>query len=99
MLWKVLIYDYIFPSYTTPPFQHSHLCYMQFLHVLLLDWPTFCLKGYSWSKRCHMTCVKYTKDLLSLAQVSELEISHNTLSYLELNVKKLMESDIKSYSI
>eukprot|EP00268_Persea_americana_P018471 TRINITY_DN191_c2_g1_i5.p1 TRINITY_DN191_c2_g1~~TRINITY_DN191_c2_g1_i5.p1 ORF type:complete len:114 (-),score=0.50 TRINITY_DN191_c2_g1_i5:264-605(-) len=42
----------LFPSFSTNPSQHSHLYYTHFVHVLLLDWPTFCSIGHSWSNCC-----------------------------------------------
>eukprot|EP00268_Persea_americana_P000300 TRINITY_DN10113_c2_g1_i2.p1 TRINITY_DN10113_c2_g1~~TRINITY_DN10113_c2_g1_i2.p1 ORF type:complete len:129 (+),score=0.07 TRINITY_DN10113_c2_g1_i2:284-670(+) len=29
--------------------QHSHLYYIHFVHMLLLNWPTFCFIGHSWT--------------------------------------------------
>lgn len=49
---KTFISDYIFPSFTTHP---SHLYCSHFVHVLHLDWPTLCFKGWSSSNQF---CVK-----------------------------------------
>ena len=51
MISKTLISNFILPNFTTHPPQHSHLYYIHFAHILLLDWLTLCSIGHSWSNR------------------------------------------------
>ena len=52
MLSKTFISNSNLPSFSIYPPQHSHLCYIHFVNMLLLDWPTFCSIGPSWSNHC-----------------------------------------------
>lgn len=48
-LLKVLIFYFIFFSFTKNPSQHSYLSSTHFVHVLFPAWPTFCSIDHSWS--------------------------------------------------
>eukprot|EP00268_Persea_americana_P069314 TRINITY_DN9828_c0_g3_i1.p1 TRINITY_DN9828_c0_g3~~TRINITY_DN9828_c0_g3_i1.p1 ORF type:complete len:103 (+),score=0.31 TRINITY_DN9828_c0_g3_i1:21-329(+) len=52
MLSKMLISNFILSSFTTHQPQHSHICCIYFVHMLLLDWPIVYSIGNSWSGHC-----------------------------------------------
>ena len=96
MLSKALISNSIIPHFTTHPRQHSHLLYIYFVHMLLLNWPIFCSIVHSWSNRCptksplqsywHFLCDEYMRHFLSWDFNQECDgwvfIHHHPLTFL-----------------
>jgi len=50
--WILLFCDFIFYNFTIYPFQVSHLCCTHYVHMLILNWPTFYSINHNWSHRC-----------------------------------------------
>ena len=73
MLSKLLISNFILPSFTTHTPQHSQFCHIHFAHMLLLDWLTFYSIGRRWSNHCP---VIQTMEILGNSTVERMRKDH-----------------------